>query len=98
MAATGSALPPHQPHFGITIVTCAQGDMRASADGVTIYDKSGVRELHIPRGGSMPGRREVLDEIGAAITLGRKPLARRPLGQGHGGSRACHPALGAGGA
>src|SRR6185436_17886732 len=27
---TVSALPPHQPHFGITIVTCADGDMRAS--------------------------------------------------------------------
>jgi phthalate 4,5-cis-dihydrodiol dehydrogenase len=68
-----STLPPHQPHFGITIVTCAQGDMRASADGVTIYDKNGIRELHIPHGGGMPGRREVLDEIAGAITLGRKP-------------------------
>jgi phthalate 4,5-cis-dihydrodiol dehydrogenase len=71
---TGGALPPHQPHFGITIVTCAQGDMRASADGVTVYDRNGVRELKIPRGDSMPGRREVLDEMGAAITLGRRPL------------------------
>ena len=70
----GGSLPPHQPHFGITIVTCAQGDMRASADGVTIYDKGGVRELHIPRGESLPGRRETLDEIAGAITLGRKPL------------------------
>ena len=70
----GAALPPHQPHFGITIVTCADGDMRASADGVTVYGKRGVRELHIPRGGSMPGRREVLDEIAGAITLGRKPV------------------------
>jgi phthalate 4,5-cis-dihydrodiol dehydrogenase len=71
---TSAALPPHQPHFGITIVTCAQGDMRASADGVMIYGKNGVRELHIPHGGGMPGRREVLDEIGAAITLERRPL------------------------
>jgi phthalate 4,5-cis-dihydrodiol dehydrogenase len=72
--AAGGALPPHQPHFGITIVTCAVGDMRASADGVTIYDRDGVRELNIPRGGSIPGRREALDEINAAIRLGRKPL------------------------
>ena len=35
-AAKGD-LPPHQPHFGVTIVTCAEGDMRASADGITIY-------------------------------------------------------------
>ncbi len=60
---TASALPPHQPHFGITIVTCANGDMRASADGVTIYGRDGVREIPIPRGGSMPGRREVLDDL-----------------------------------
>ena len=68
-----SALPPHQPHFGITIVTCADGDMRASADGVTIYDRDGMRELPIPRGGSMPGRREVLDDMRAAIRSGRRP-------------------------
>ena len=70
---TASALPPHQPHFGITIVTCANGDMRASADGVTIYGRDGVREIPIPRGGSMPGRREVLDDLAAAIRTGRRP-------------------------
>ena len=64
-------LPPHQPHFGITIVTCANGDMRASADGVTIYGRDGVREIPLPRGGSMPGRREVLDDLAAAIRTGR---------------------------
>jgi phthalate 4,5-cis-dihydrodiol dehydrogenase len=71
---TASALPPHQPHFGITIVTCADGDMRASADGVTIYGRDGVRDIPIPRGGSMPGRREVLDDLAAAIHTGRKPV------------------------
>ena len=75
--AYGSAhrrLPPHQPHFGITIVTCADGDMRASADGVTIYDRDGMREIPIPRGDSMPGRREVLDDMRAAIRTGRSPV------------------------
>jgi phthalate 4,5-cis-dihydrodiol dehydrogenase len=67
-------LPPHQPHFGITIATCANGDMRASADGVTIYGRDGVREIAIPRGGSMPGRREVLDDLAAAIRTGRRPV------------------------
>ena len=71
---TASALPPHQPHFGITIVTCANGDMRASADGVTIYGRDGVREIPIPRGGGMPGRREVLDDLAAAIRTGRRPI------------------------
>jgi phthalate 4,5-cis-dihydrodiol dehydrogenase len=71
---TASSLPPHQPHFGVTIVTCANGDMRASADGVTIYGHDGVREIPIPRGGSMPGRREVLDDLAAAIRTGRRPV------------------------
>jgi phthalate 4,5-cis-dihydrodiol dehydrogenase len=68
-AASGE-LPPHQPHFGVTIVTCAEGDMRASADGVTIYDRDGMRQVAIPRGGSMPGRREVLDDMRVAIRSG----------------------------
>ena len=72
--AAGGDLPPHQPHFGITIVTCAEGDMRASADGVTIYDRNGMREFLIPRGDSMPGRREVLDDMRAAIRIGRKTV------------------------
>jgi phthalate 4,5-cis-dihydrodiol dehydrogenase len=72
--STGGGLPPHQPHFGVTIVTCAQGDMRVSADGVTIYDRNGVREIPIARGGGMAGRREVLDDMRAAITSSRRPL------------------------
>jgi phthalate 4,5-cis-dihydrodiol dehydrogenase len=75
--AYGSAnadLPPHQPHFGITIATCAGGDMRASADGLTIYDREGRREIQIPRGGSMPGRREVLDDMRIAIRSGHPPV------------------------
>src|SRR3954466_11601704 len=72
-SATGS-LPPHQPHFGITIVTCANGDMRASADGVTIYGRDGLREIPIPHGSGMPGRREALNEIRAAIRAGIRPV------------------------
>jgi phthalate 4,5-cis-dihydrodiol dehydrogenase len=72
--ATGSDLPQHQPHFGITIVTCAGGDMRASADGVTIYGRDGVREIPLSRGAGMPGRREVLDDMRIAIRSGRSPV------------------------
>ena len=68
--AASAELPPHQPHFGVTIVTCAEGDMRASADGVTIYDRDGMRQVSIQRGGSMPGRREVLDDMRVAIRSG----------------------------
>ena len=74
MARPSGDLPPHQPHFGVTIVTCAEGDMRASADGVTIYDRDGMREMPIPRGGSMPGRREVLDDMRVAIRSGSPPV------------------------
>jgi phthalate 4,5-cis-dihydrodiol dehydrogenase len=72
--AASADLPPHQPHFGVTIVTCAEGDMRASADGLTIYDRDGMRQIPIPRGGSMPGRREVLDDMRVAIRSGRPPV------------------------
>jgi len=72
--SSSPGLPPHQPHFGITIVTCAGGDMRASADGVTVYDRSGMRELPIARGEGMPGRREALDDMRTAIRSGRRPL------------------------
>ena len=72
-SSTGG-LPPHQPHFGVTIATCAGGDMRASADGVAIYDRNGMREIAIARGDSMPGRREALDDLRAAIRSGRRPL------------------------
>ena len=71
---TAAALPPHQPHFGVTIATCANGDMRATADGLTIYGREGAREIPIPRGDSMPGRREVLDDMRSAIRGGRKPV------------------------
>jgi phthalate 4,5-cis-dihydrodiol dehydrogenase len=72
--STGHTMPAHQPHFGLTIVTCAGGDMRASADGVSIYGRDGLREIPIPRGEGMPGRREVLDDMRAAIENGRKPV------------------------
>jgi phthalate 4,5-cis-dihydrodiol dehydrogenase len=83
-----AGLPPHQPHFGVTIVTCAAGDMRASADGLTIYDSNGMREILIPRGDGMPGRREALDDMRGAIRSGR-----RPLHDGHWGKATVEVAL-----
>ena len=72
--SAAAALPPHQPHFGVTLVTCAKGDMRASADGVTVYGGEGPRQIRISRGESMPGRREVLDDMRLAIRTGRRPV------------------------
>jgi len=66
--------PPHQPHFGLTVATCARGDLRASADGVYVYDESGKREVPLPGGGKYSGRHNVLDDMRAAILEGKKPV------------------------
>jgi phthalate 4,5-cis-dihydrodiol dehydrogenase len=66
--------PTHQPHFGVMIVTCARGEMRASADGLLVYDEAGKREIPLPPSAAMPGRSEVLDDMIAAIRSGKRPL------------------------
>lgn len=66
--------PDHQPHFGEMIVTCARGEMRASADGLFVYDADGKREVALPKSAAMPGRSEVLDDMIAAIRTGKPPL------------------------
>jgi phthalate 4,5-cis-dihydrodiol dehydrogenase len=66
--------PSHQPHFGLMVVTCARGEIRASADGLFVYDQNGKREVALRPSNAMPGRSEVLDDMIAAVRLGRKPL------------------------
>jgi phthalate 4,5-cis-dihydrodiol dehydrogenase len=68
------APPPHQPHFGLMIVSCERGEMRASADGLFVYDVNGKREIALPPSSAMPGRSEVLDDMIVAIRTGRTPL------------------------
>lgn len=70
--AGGPSRPAHLPHFGVTIITCEHGDLRASADGVTLYGKDGVRELPADRGFGKPGHGDVLDEMWRAIRQGRR--------------------------
>jgi phthalate 4,5-cis-dihydrodiol dehydrogenase len=72
--ATDSREPPHQPHFGITVATCAHGELRGSADGVFVYGEDGRREIAIPQGPRFSGRGNVLDDLVAAIRTGRKPM------------------------
>jgi phthalate 4,5-cis-dihydrodiol dehydrogenase len=72
--AADGAEPPHQPHFGLTIATCARGEMRGSADGVLLYGETGRREIAIPAGPGWTGRRNVLDDLATAIRTGRKPV------------------------
>lgn len=66
--------PPHQPHFGVTIATCARGELRGSADGVWLYDEEGRREIGLPEGPRFVGRGNVLDDLAAAIRTGQKPV------------------------
>src|SRR5262252_1817592 len=66
--------PPHHPHFGLTIATCARGELRASADGVLVYGKDGLREIALPEGSRFSGRGNVLDDLAAAIQTGQKPV------------------------
>jgi phthalate 4,5-cis-dihydrodiol dehydrogenase len=66
--------PDHQPHFGLMIATCERGEMRASADGLFIYEANGKRELALPKSASLPGRSKVLDDMIAAIRTGQPPL------------------------
>lgn len=67
------ALPPHPPHFGITIATCERGELRASADGLILYDARGATEQPIEGRNSVSGRREVLDDMRAALRDGIPP-------------------------
>ena len=72
--STDEGEPPHQPHFGITVATCARGDLRASADGVFVYDEAGRREIALPDGGKYSGRHNVLDDMRTAILDGCRPV------------------------
>jgi phthalate 4,5-cis-dihydrodiol dehydrogenase len=71
--AAAAELPPYQPHFGLTIATCAHGDLRTSANGVMKYAASGTSEIKIERGDGLPGRREVLDDMAAALRGSTRP-------------------------
>lgn len=70
-----TAAQPHLPHFGLVIVTCEKGEMRASADGILIYDENGVREVPVARGPSWAGHGDVLDALVAALRGGPRPAS-----------------------
>ena len=66
-------LPSHQPHFGITLATCERGELRASADGLILYDIRGATEWPIERCTGVSGRGEVLEDMCAAVRGGIPP-------------------------
>jgi phthalate 4,5-cis-dihydrodiol dehydrogenase len=64
--------PPHQPFFGLVVVSCEDATLRQSADGLYLYDKNGRHEVAVPR--AQGGRVAELMEMHAALTGGRKPF------------------------
>jgi phthalate 4,5-cis-dihydrodiol dehydrogenase len=63
---------PHQPHFGLTVVSCERGDIRQSPDGLYVYSNDGREEIAVPNDKSP--RDLVLDEFAAAITGRSRPV------------------------
>jgi phthalate 4,5-cis-dihydrodiol dehydrogenase len=61
---------PHQPHFGLTLVSCERGEIRQSPDGLLIYTDEGATSLNL-RTDTSP-RERVIAEFHDAIT-GRRP-------------------------
>jgi phthalate 4,5-cis-dihydrodiol dehydrogenase len=60
------ASAPHQPHFGLTLVSCERGDIRQSPDGLLVYSERGREEIAAGERQEVP-RDLVLDEFAAAI-------------------------------
>ncbi|MBP0592164.1 Gfo/Idh/MocA family oxidoreductase [Paraburkholderia sp. LEh10] len=57
---------PHQPHFGLTIVSCERGEIRQSPQGLIIYTDAGRAELPLPTHASPRAR--VMAEFHDAIS------------------------------
>ena len=70
---------PHQPHFGLTLVSCERGDIRQSPDGLLVYSERGREEIALPKDKSP--RDLVLEEF-AAGHRGQARDSQRPLGIG----------------
>jgi phthalate 4,5-cis-dihydrodiol dehydrogenase len=57
---------PHQPFFGLTLVSCERGDIRQSPQGLYVYQQGSMREIVLPTDRSP--RHLVLDEFCDAVT------------------------------
>jgi len=61
---------PHQPFFGVTLVSCEGGDIRQSPDGLWVYGRHHQEELVLSKEESP--RDLVLQELYAGLRLGQK--------------------------
>lgn len=67
-------VPKHPPHCGITIASCAGGDLRGSPDGVTVYGRDGRVEVAVPPGRAFPDKEAVIEELCDALSRDREPV------------------------
>ena len=63
---------PHQPFFGLVLVSGEDAALRQSANGLYLYDKNGRHEIEVPR--REGGRLAELKEMHEALSGGRKPF------------------------
>jgi phthalate 4,5-cis-dihydrodiol dehydrogenase len=61
----------HPPFYGLTVVSCDQGDIRQSADGLLIYGEDAKREIPLPT--VETGRDAVIRELYEAVVYDRPP-------------------------
>ena len=60
-ARRGAQPAPHPPFFGLTLVACEKGDIRQSADGLSIYGDGGIEQVPLATGET--GRDAVVREL-----------------------------------
>lgn len=62
-----------QQELGNMIVSCERGDVRLVADGLVVYDDDGRRTIPVDARQGVRGRRDVIDEMVAAVVRGIPP-------------------------
>ena len=66
----------HQPFYGLTIVSCEDGDIRQSADGLIVYGREA--KIDVPLPAARTGRDGVLDEVYGAVVAGEPAIHDGP--------------------
>ncbi len=65
-----SGPPAHPPHFGTTIATCELGELKVSAQGLTLYDADGEHPLALAGGSGYEG---LFTDLRQALRAGVTP-------------------------
>lgn len=69
----GRTLPeeqPHQPHFGMLIVSCERGDIRLAPNGLYVYRQEGMEVIDVERDGAWAGHGTTLNALWGAVRDG----------------------------